>query len=164
MLRMKPLALALSVVVLPSLSWAQTEPVGPNEVSRTLSPVEVTAGTGAAGDLSPGYAGGQVARGGRLGLLGNRDVVDTPFNITSYTAELIRNQQAKTVAEVLGNDPSVRFTTSGGHAFENFLVRGFDVHSSDLAINGLYGLAPLGSSTLEFVERVEVPGVKGCIT
>jgi len=107
-------------------------------------------------DLPAAQPGGQVGSGARLGLLGNVDVMDTPFSITSYTAQLIEDQQARTVADVLNNDPSVRFTTSGAHAFENFRLRGFDVHSSDLAINGLYGLAPLGSTTLEFVERVEV--------
>jgi iron complex outermembrane receptor protein len=100
--------------------------------------------------------GGQVAKGARLGLLGNQDVMDTPFNITSYTAELIENQQARTVNDVLANDPSVRFTTSASHAVENARIRGFDQHSSDLAFNGLYGMAPQHSSTLEFVERVEV--------
>lgn len=107
-------------------------------------------------DLPPAQAGGLTGSGARLGLLGNQDVMDTPFNITSYTAKLIEDQQAETVADVLSNDSSVHFTTSGSHAYENFRLRGFDVHSSDLAINGLYGLAPLGSSTLEFVERVEV--------
>jgi iron complex outermembrane receptor protein len=58
-------------------------------------------------NLPPPYAGGQVATGGQLGLLGNRGVMDTPFNQTSYTAELIANQQARTIRDVLANDPSV---------------------------------------------------------
>lgn len=107
-------------------------------------------------DLPQARAGGLLGAGARLGLLGNQEVMDTPFSITSYTAKLIEDQQARTVADILNNDPSVRFTTSGAHAFENFRLRGFDVHSADLAVNGMYGLAPQGSSTLEFVERVEV--------
>ncbi len=108
------------------------------------------------GNLPPAYAGGQVARGGKLGILGNRDVMDTPFNQTSYTAETIENQQSRTVAHVLENDPSVRFTTPGGHAQENYKVRGFPVQANDLALNGMYGLAPNGHAGTEFVERVEV--------
>ncbi|MGS0892511.1 TonB-dependent siderophore receptor [Burkholderia stagnalis] len=102
------------------------------------------------------YDGGQVARGGRLGLLGNADFMDAPFNITSYTSELIANQQASTVADVLENDPSVRFTTSTGHLIENYTIRGFNVIADDLAFNGMYGLAPYGHSPTEFVERIEV--------
>ena len=36
-----------------------------------------------AGGLKAPYAGGQVARGGRVGLLGSQDVMDTPFTITN---------------------------------------------------------------------------------
>jgi len=46
------------------------------------------------------YAGGQVAKGGRVGLFGNLDLMDTPFNSTNYTAEFMRNLQARSVADV----------------------------------------------------------------
>jgi len=124
--------------------------------ATTLQPVTVTAGAVGDADLPPVYAGGQVAEGARLGLMGNQSVMDTPFNVTSYTSELIKNQQARTLADVMANDPSVRFTTSSGHAYENFRIRGFDVNQNDVAINGLYGLAPMGRTPVEFVERVEV--------
>ncbi|TBR21326.1 MAG: hypothetical protein EPO10_30090, partial [Reyranella sp.] len=58
-------------------------------------------------NIPPPYAGGQVATGGQLGLLGNRPVMDTPFNQTSYTAKKIQEQQAKSVRDVLADDPSV---------------------------------------------------------
>ncbi|GAB3457273.1 TonB-dependent siderophore receptor [Insolitispirillum peregrinum] len=108
------------------------------------------------GTLPEAYAGGQVARGSKVGLLGNRDVMDTPFNTTAYTTDLMENQQARTVADVLQNDPSVRFTTSDGHAMENFTIRGFGVESDELAFNGLYGMVPDGHVPVEFLERVEV--------
>ncbi|WP_245591346.1 TonB-dependent receptor [Derxia gummosa] len=121
-----------------------------------LPAVKVAARKESATDLPAAQAGGQVARGARVGLLGNLDVMDTPFNLTAYTAELIENQQARTLAEVFANDPSVRFTTSSGHAYENFRVRGFDVNAGDLAIDGLFGLAPVGHVPTEMFERVEL--------
>ena len=121
-----------------------------------LPAVTVTASPTGPEALPPVYAGGQVATGARLGLLGNVDVMDTPFNTTSFTSELIENQQARTLADVVRNDPSVRYTTSSGHAYENFRIRGFDVNQNDIAINGMYGLAPIGHVPLEFVERVEL--------
>lgn len=121
-----------------------------------LPAVTVTANSAQDQDLPAPYAGGQVAQGARLGMMGNQDMMDTPFNVTSYTAELIQNQQARTLADVMANDASVRFTTSSGHAYENFRIRGFDVNQNDVAINGMYGLAPMGRTPLEFVERVEV--------
>lgn len=122
-----------------------------------LAPVTVTA----SGDPGPGglplpYAGGQVARGARLGVLGNIEVMDAPFNVTAYTAQTIVDQQSTTVAEVLRNDPSVRYTTPDGHNAENFTIRGFEINSSELAFNGLYGLLPGAHVPTEFLERIEV--------
>lgn len=127
----------------------------------TLDPVAVEGRTPAPaqaqlGDPPPAYAGGQVARGGKVGMLGNRDFMDTPFSTTAYTAETIKNSQARTLAQVLENDPSVRFTTSGGHINEAFTIRGFNLGSAELALNGMYGMAPEGHVPTEFLERVEV--------
>ena len=137
-------------------AWAQGAPADSASGATTLPTVTVTATSMSADSAPAPYAGGQVAEGARLGILGNQNVMDTPFNITSYTSELIENQQARTLADVLANDPSVRFTTSTGHAYENFRIRGFDVNQNDIAINGMFGLAPGGHVPLEFVERVEV--------
>ncbi|WP_418646637.1 TonB-dependent siderophore receptor [Thauera butanivorans] len=123
----------------------------------TLAPVAVTAQLARPGDLPEAYAGGQVARGGRLGLLGNVDVMDAPFNITNYTSQLIEDQQASTVQDVLLNEPSVRQSSPSGGAMSYYTIRGFDVSTSELAINGLYGMAPSFSGlSAEFAERVEV--------
>ena len=108
-------------------------------------------------NLPPAYAGGQVATGGQLGLLGNRDVMSTPFNQTSYTAKKVQDQQAKTVREALIDDPSVRASTpSGSLAAENVYIRGFVSGSDQVTYGGLFGMAPTFSSMPEFAERVEV--------
>jgi iron complex outermembrane receptor protein len=124
---------------------------------RQVEPVRYVApSTSALGTLPAPYAGGQVASGGQLGLLGNRGVMDTPFNQTSYTAELIKNQQARTIGDVLMNDPSVRVKTPNGNGIDGLYIRGFYYDSGDYALNGLYGLAPFYSSAANYVERVEV--------
>ena len=153
-LRMTPVALAISAIACPTLVLAQVVSGGAGEV--TLPAVRVSVEAERASDLPAPHAGRQVAKGARLGALGNQDVMDVPFNITSYTAELIADQQARNVADVMANDPSVRFTTSSGHAYENYRIRGFDVNASELALNGMFGLAPSGHAPLEAVERVEV--------
>lgn len=156
MLRLTRIALALNVVALPHLALAQAASADTARAEQTLAPVKVTSNTESSMELPAPYAGGQVAKGARLGLLGNLETLNTPFSVTSYTAQLIEDQQAHTLADVLVNDPSVRFTTSSGHMFENFRVRGFDVLASEVAINGMFGLAPMGHTPIEYVERVEV--------
>jgi iron complex outermembrane receptor protein len=106
--------------------------------------------------LPAAYAGGQVARGGRVGLLGNVDIMDTPFNATNYTQAVIQDQQARSVADVLQNDPSVRVARGFGNYQELYVIRGFAVGSDDLAYNGLYGLLPRQFVASELLERVEV--------
>src|SRR5690606_35487181 len=59
-------------------------------------------------DLPAPYGGGQLATGARLGVLGNQDIMDVPFSVSSYTEVLVRNQQAQTIGDVVANDPSVR--------------------------------------------------------
>ena len=108
-------------------------------------------------NIPPPYAGGQVATGGQLGLLGNRDVMDTPFNQTSYTAKKAQDQQAQTVRDVLIDDPSVRIVRpTGNNGAQNMMIRGFTVESMDIAYGGLYGLLPTYSVGVELAERIEV--------
>ncbi|MCB5207454.1 TonB-dependent receptor [Methylovorus mays] len=125
----------------------------------TLPLVSVTASAEPAASLPPPYAGGQVARGSRLGLLGNKEVMDTPFNTTSYTAELMENQQAITAADVMLNDPSVRTVsyslTNAAAGGDIFLIRGFSVQDSVL-FDGISGIASNRAAPVEMAERIEV--------
>ncbi|CAN7339400.1 TonB-dependent receptor [Pseudorhodoferax sp. LjRoot39] len=144
-----PLALCLS-----HAAWAQAAPAAGE---KSLSTITVNASADASAEgLSPSYAGGQVARGGRAGILGTRDNMETPFSITSYTNELIQDRQAKSVGEVLQNDPTVRVARGFGNFQEAYFVRGFILNSDDTAYNGLYSLLPRQYIATELFERVEV--------
>jgi len=101
------------------------------------------------------YAGGQVANGGQLGMLGNRSILNTPFSQTSYTKKVIQDQQARQIQDVLANDPSVRSTTPANDGNSQFSVRGFPILNGEFGLNGIYGVAPF-VPTVEFLERVEV--------
>lgn len=125
--------------------------------TAVLPEVKVTAGRDPHA-LPEAYAGGQVARGGRLGMLGNVSVMETPFNITNYTSQLIADQQAETVLDVLKNEPSVRQTApTGTLADASFNIRGFNLSPGSATFDGLQGMAPaVGNFSVEFAERVEV--------
>jgi len=108
-------------------------------------------------NIQPAYAGGQVAAGGQLGLLGNRGVMDTPFNQTSYTAKKAKDQQATILRDVLVDDPSVRaYTPIAAATNDNVRIRGFAVPSSTVAYGGLYGMLPFTTIMAELAERIEV--------
>ncbi|NBB15996.1 TonB-dependent siderophore receptor [Caulobacter sp. SLTY] len=118
--------------------------------------VEAVVVTGSQVELPRPYEGGQVARGGRVGMFGALDVMDTPFSTTNYTEELARNQQAVSVGDILQNDPVVRVAKGFGNFQELYVIRGFPVYSDDMTYNGVYGILPRQFVAAEFLERVEV--------
>lgn len=108
-------------------------------------------------NLPPAYAGGQVGTGSQLGMLGNRPIMDTPFNQTSYTAKKAKDQQAQNVVDVLNDDPSLRlFRQDTGLGSSAMYIRGFPVDGANFSYGGLYGMLPNQSVPAEFAERVEV--------
>ena len=150
-----PTALAALLVCLPALGLAETDaPASATEQLPTVT-VRASADASAAG-LSANYAGNQVARGGRAGILGTKDNMDTPFSITAYTNDLIQDRQAKSVADVLQNDPGVRVARGYGNFQETYFIRGFILSSDDVAYNGLYSLLPRQYIATELFERVEI--------
>jgi iron complex outermembrane recepter protein len=138
-----------------------TKPSGDTSGAVQLDPVQVQGffvpQQALIDNIPPPYAGGQVATGGQLGLLGNRDVMDTPFNQTSYTAKKVQDQQAKTVRDVLADDPSVRsYFPNGSIGNDELRIRGFTVAGASTAYNGLYGILPYSTIMPELAERIEV--------
>ncbi|WP_438860393.1 TonB-dependent receptor, partial [Achromobacter spanius] len=124
-------------------------------VSMQAIKVEASADA-SAGGLAPAFAGGQVATGGRVGVLGTLDNLSAPFSITSYTNELIQDKQARSVGDVLQNDAGVRVARGFGNFQESYFIRGFILSSDDVAYNGLYSLLPRQYIATELFERVEV--------
>lgn len=107
-------------------------------------------------DLTKRFAGGQVARGGRVGIFGNIDFLETPFSGTAYTSNLISEQQAQNIGDILQNDPTVRVTKGFGNFQEVYMLRGFPVFSDDITLNGAFGILPRQFIAAELLERVEV--------
>lgn len=149
-----PAALTGAALICGSVAaWAQaaSQPVQLEEI--------VVDGPANGARVPPAFAGGQVATGARLGLLGNADTLTSPFNVTSYTGELARNLQASTVADALILDPSVRSSHPSGGIVDSFNIRGFPVgegNSGEVAFDGVFGVAPNYRVFTDYVERIEV--------
>ncbi len=134
------------------------EEVAPGEEKRvsTLPAIQVD-GEMATEQLPPGYAGDQVAYGSRIGLLGNKDFMETPFSTISYTEKFIADRQAQTVTDVIAaTDPAVFSNGLKGTYSENYSIRGFATSISDATIDGLFGIAPYYRISPEMYERIEV--------
>lgn len=139
-----------TVLSTPAIAQETTETQSAND---NIERIEVQ---GSQVTLNGEYPGGQVARGGRAGILGNLDFMDSPFMATNFTDEIVRNQQSKSIADVLQNDPVVRVARGFGNFQEVYIIRGFPVYSDDMTYNGLYGILPRQYVAAELLERVEV--------
>ena len=146
-----------------SLAAHAATPVTPQDANNhqdgntlELGATNINADAPAPNALPPVYAGGQVARGGQLGVLGNQDIMDVPFSMSSYTEKLIRDQQAQTVGDVLLNDSSVRQASGYANQAQAFVIRGLPLNGDDISFNGLYGILPRQIMSTDALERVEV--------
>ncbi|GHC51253.1 ferric-mycobactin receptor FemA [Alcaligenes pakistanensis] len=140
-----------------SVSLTALAPNADSQVPQ-LAPLTVV---GSSNGLTPTYAGGQIATGSRVGMLGNKDFMETPFSTKAYTREAIESTQSGNLLRVISDsDPSVS-TTGSDYDLSNYAsvhIRGFNTAGlEDLGINGLYGLASYGNRSLgDFSERVEI--------
>lgn len=140
----------------------------PSRVTRTVqrrpaerapvavAPVSIIGSTRTIGAPPQAYAGGQIATGQTLGLLGSTSVMNAPFSTVSFTSQLIQDQQARTTADTLINDASVRATTGANGYGDAFQIRGFRVPSADIGLNGLYGLVSFNRLPSEIIERIDL--------
>ena len=91
-----------------------------------------------------------------LNILGEKDVLDTPFTIRNYSDQAIQDAHASSMMDVLKIDPSIRTTTNTGHLNENFNMRGFGITWEDFNLNGAYGMAPTGRIPTDILSSVTI--------
>ncbi|HEY0685127.1 MAG TPA: TonB-dependent receptor [Steroidobacter sp.] len=107
-------------------------------------------------EVTSAYAGGQVARGSRVGMLGNRDLFTTPFSTKSYTSDLIRNQGARNVNDIVANDPSIRNSLAPTSPIDQSSIRGFLANSDSYLFDGLEGFVAYSGVRIKHYERFEI--------
>ncbi|MFK3660243.1 TonB-dependent receptor [Scandinavium sp. NPDC088450] len=149
------LALAIGAVSHSALA-ADTQQKTASEETMVVQATEGTDFKPGGNDLVPAFLDGQVAHGGRLGMLGEQNAMDVPFNIVGYTSKLVKDQQAKTIAEVVSNDASVQPVQGYGNFAETYKIRGFELDGDDMTMGGLAGVVPRQVMDTQMLERVEI--------
>ena len=132
----------------------ETLRLGPVMVEGELDPLAPPT-TGTIGSPPPPFPGGQVATGQRLGLLGNRDRLETPLSATSLTADLVQNQQVTDYYQIIQNLPSLQATTTPNQGITNFQSRGVQVSRNSIGFDGITNLFSDTQPSLVGIERVE---------
>ena len=135
-----------------TVQTAQTAPAENAKQPATLPEVKVQEAAAA-----PVYAGGHVVTRARLGLLGGKDFMETPFSTIAYTESFMEDSQAGDVSEVIArNDPAVFASGAPGESNESYTIRGLPSLVADVMLNGLPGMAAYFRNAPEMLERVEV--------
>jgi len=95
------------------------------------------------------------ARDVNAASLGIKDPLTLPISIQSFSEELIINQRARTLAEILSNDASIQ-NTAIGSVFDFVSLRGFQLDwTNGLRRDGL-AVAPFQDVALENIQRIDV--------
>lgn len=148
------LMLGLSATV--SLYYAPSAAADQTKADQVESLETVTVTGQSDAGIKP-YAGGQIASGGRVGMLGDQDFMDTPFSTISYTEQYIKDRQAQDITDVIAaTDPAVFNSGVTGENLESYSIRGFSSDIGDVTFDGLFGIAPYYRSSPEMFERIEV--------
>jgi len=143
-------AIGLCAVLFAPAIHAQITPRADAQAAPVLETITVTATQ----QPAPAYAGGDMARGGTVGLLGQRDMMDTPFATLNYTQQFIQDSLMQTTSELVTLvDPSAYHINTFGSIGDGVNIRGL---SAARAFNGLYGVSMAWKLPVEFAERIEV--------
>lgn len=133
------------------------DPTSPNgEQTLTVVAKAENAFKSGGDQLVPAYLDGQIAHGGRLGMLGEQNAMDVPFNVIGFTSKMIQDQQAQTIGEVVRNDASVQNVKGYGNFAESYLIRGFQLDGDDMTYGGLPGVVPRQVMDTALIDRVEI--------
>lgn len=145
-------ALLLSTAAVPAL--AQGRPVSP-DAALTAEEVVVT------GTRGGSYPNG-IAKQARVGILGERDLVDTPISAKSFTDAFIADQIAFSSNELAARDASfLPVNSSGLTGSDGGYIRGFRSFAYESSFDG-YANVMNRRMPLELLERVDI--LKGPIT
>lgn len=130
----------------------QQIPEASPQAETVLPPVTVTAGADT--PLAVRQEQGYRVRSSSVSGFREQEVLNTPFSTATISAEVIEDRQAKSLTDVVRNDPSVT-TSSDPLWFDRVNIRGFNASVDAVYRDGL-SINDQGSIALENKAAVEI--------
>ena len=75
-----------------------------------------------------------------FGVLGERTIMETPFSVSSYSENLFKNTNTRSIGDVLTRDPSIVLGVGRSHWRDQVSIRGLTLHPSSVLYDGVAGL------------------------
>ena len=100
--------------------------------------------------------GGMAKTQGAVGILGDKDVMDTPFSVTNVSEKTLDNflGSNEPLDKALVGVPSIR--PSGSVLHGDFTIRGFRANGTSMYVNGIHGVMTQFNLPMFAMESVEV--------
>lgn len=101
--------------------------------------------------------GGFVKSEGSVGILGSKDIMDTPFqqtNISQKAIDIFGSNPSEASVNALINVPSIR--NAGSTLYNDFSIRGQNANAYQFRVNGIPNMLSQTNVPMNFVESVEV--------
>ena len=102
--------------------------------------------------------GGLIGRQARVGVLGEKSVMDIPWSEMSMTERMIEsyNDPSQPLANFLLNNPSIRTSTSSP-MYTDFSMRGINMNGNHMMLNGVPSLFyQFSSPPAHIIERMDI--------
>lgn len=104
---------------------------------------------------------GFVKKSAKVGIIAEKEVLDTPFNVVSFNEKAISSFAGapEGVSAVLSLDPSVGVTTNT--SCDQVTIRGFSINGHSMYLNGvpgMFGQYKMASNFVEAIDIVSGPG------
>lgn len=102
--------------------------------------------------------GGLVNRTAKLGILGNKSVMDIPYSEMSMTKKTLEtfSDASQPLANVLQNNPSIRSSTTSP-MYTDFSMRGINMNGNHMMLNGIPSLFyQFNGPPAHIIERLDI--------
>lgn len=147
--------LAAACLFAPAAAWAQADQSSDRKAGSGNDVDTVVVIGQRLGDLLPGDLQGEDAR---LGILGDKSIMEIPYSQTSMTAkqlELFGNPTLP-LNMVLQNNPSIR-SSSGSPMYSDFSMRGVNMNGNHMMLNGVPSLfSQFTTPPSHVIERIDI--------
>lgn len=108
-------------------------------------------------EIAQQLPGGYENKSGSVGILGTKDIMETPFqqnNISQKSISTFAANPSEQSTSVLVNVPAVR--TAGNTLYNDFSIRGQNANAYQFRINGIPGLLTQTNIPMNMIESVDV--------
>ncbi len=102
--------------------------------------------------------GGLVRTTAKLGILGDKSVMDIPYSEMSMTAKAVQlfDDPSQPLANILTNNPSIRSSTSSP-MYSDFSMRGINMNGNHMMINGVPSLySQFTTPPSHVIDRIDI--------